>query len=94
MITAANVQIETLDHHCLGAATCRDLKIAERINKRIDSEDSRRFVCCGEAVTALIINGLGFTNRRLYLTSQFFESTAVSQLLVKSWKLNILMMVH
>ncbi len=68
---------QVMDHHGLVAATCRDLKIAERINKRIGSSDPRRVVQPGVAAVAMVINGLGFTNRRLYLTPQFFQSKAI-----------------
>jgi transposase len=40
-----------------------------------------RIVSPGRAVVALILNGLGFTNRRLYLTPQFFASKPVERLL-------------
>ena len=40
----------------------------------------RRVIQPGLAVAAMIINGLGFTNRRLYLTPQFFESKAIEYL--------------
>ena len=33
---------------------------------------------------AMIINGLGFTSRRLYLTPQFFQSKAIGQLFEKN----------
>ena len=69
-----------MDHHGLVAATCRDLQLSERINARIGSNDPRRVVQPGVAVMAMIINGLGFTNRRLYLTPQFFESKCIEQL--------------
>ncbi len=39
------------------------------------------FLSPGMAVVAMILNGLGFMNRRLYLTHQFFESKAVERLL-------------
>ena len=35
----------------------------------------------GKAVVSMILNGLGFTNRRLYLTPQFFHSKPVDRLL-------------
>ena len=72
----ANDQLRTyaMDHHGLVASICKDLKILEKIDARIDKKDSRRIVSTGMAVVAMIINGLGFTNRRLYLTPQFFES--------------------
>jgi transposase len=71
---------EVMDHHGLVAAVCRDLKIADKINQRIGSKDPRRVVQPGVACVAMILNGLGFTNRRLYLTPQFFESKSMSAL--------------
>ena len=35
---------EVMDHHGLGAAVCCDLKIAEKINPRIGSKDTRRVI--------------------------------------------------
>ena len=69
-----------MDHHGLVAAVCPDLKIAEKINQRIGSKDPRRVVQPGVACVAMILNGLGFTNRRLYLIPQFFESKSMSAL--------------
>lgn len=82
MSEVSNGQIQTaaLDHLGLVAAICQDLKIAQRIDSRLPC-DSQRKVSPGRAVLAMILNGLGFTNRRLYLTSQFFESKAVERLL-------------
>lgn len=82
MLEVAGEEIQTLsmDHHGLVAAVCKDLKIAERIDKRL-GVDEQRIVSPGQAVVAMILNGLGFTNRRLYLTHQFFETKPVSRLL-------------
>jgi transposase len=70
-----------MDHHGLVASVCKDLGIAEKIDARISNQDARRVVSPGKAVVAMILNGLGFTNRRLYLTSQFFESKPIERLL-------------
>lgn len=82
MIQASEEQIKTtaLDHHGLIAAVCKDLKIAARIDRHL-KPDAQRKVSPGIAVVAMIINGLGFTNRRLYLTHQFFEPKPVKRLL-------------
>jgi transposase len=82
MTEISNGQIQTgaLDHLGLVAALCQDLKIAQRIDDRLHC-DSQRKVSPGRAVVAMILNGLGFTNRRLYLTHQFFESKAIERLL-------------
>lgn len=70
-----------MDHHGLVAAVCRDLGVAEKIDKRIGKRDRRRIVSAGTAAVGMILNGLGFTNRRLYLTPQFFESKPIARLL-------------
>ena len=59
------VKTQVMDHHGIVASVCKDLKIAERINSRIGSKDPRRVIQPGTAVVAMIINALGFTNRRL-----------------------------
>ena len=77
---ASHITTHILDHHGLVAATCQDLRIAERIDARLKGHTSR-IVSHGTACVAMIINGLGFTNRRLYLAPQFFESKPVERLL-------------
>lgn len=78
LVRAKDISTEVIDHHGLVAAVSRDLGISEKINKRIGSKDPRRKIQPGLAAVAMIINGLGFTNRRLYLTPQFFQSKAIS----------------
>ena len=88
MLEVADSDLKTfpLDHHGIIAAVCKDLRIAERIDHLLPVHDAR-VVSPGErglprrAVVALILNGLGFTNRRLYLTPQFFASKPVERLL-------------
>ena len=81
-----NIKTLSMDHHGLVAATCKDLGIAERINSKIGKQDERRVVSTGKAVVAMILNGLGFTNRRLYLTHQFFDSKPTEVLLDENIK--------
>jgi transposase len=79
-VSQGKIQTASLDHLGLVAAICQDLKIAQKIDNRLTC-DSQRKVSPGRAVIAMILNGLGFTNRRLYLTDQFFESKAIERLL-------------
>jgi transposase len=85
LVEVGGSEIKTLaiDHHGLIAATCKDLKIAERIDKVLYSDDTGPNVTPGESVVAMIINGLGFTNRRLYLMPQFFENKPVEKLIAE-----------
>lgn len=79
----SEITTKVIDHHGIVAGACLDLEIAKKINARIASKDPRRIIQPGEAVAAMIINGLGFTNRRLYLTPQFFQSKAIEKLFGK-----------
>src|SRR6476469_4417103 len=80
-IVGEEIQTLAMDHHGLVAAVCQELGIAKKIDKRLGKSDKRRVVSPGQAAVAMILNGLGFTNRRLYLTHQFFETKAVERLL-------------
>lgn len=84
---AGDIQTLSMDHHGLVAAVCKDLKIAEKIDEKIGKKDKRRVLSPGKAVVAMILNGLGFTNRRLYLTHQFFATKPIEKLLFEE-KLN------
>ena len=79
-VSEGQIQTTSLDHLGLVAAICQDLKIGERIDSGLPC-DSQRKVSPGRAVIAVILNGLGFKNRRMYLTNQFFESKAIERLL-------------
>lgn len=87
-VASDELKTYALDHHGLIASICRDLNVAEKIDARMGKQDPRRIVSTGMATVAMIINGLGFTNRRLYLTPQFFESKPVSQLFGKDVNAN------
>jgi transposase len=67
------VDVKRLDHHGVVASVIDDLKIVEIIEERIPPDD-QELVSTGEAVKAMIQNGLGFCNRPLMLTPQFYEN--------------------
>jgi len=73
------IQIERLDHHGIVAGIIDELKIVEIIDEHIPA-DEQEDVTTGEAIKAMIINGLGFANRPLVLTPQFFENLPMSAL--------------
>lgn len=87
MLELSDGSIETLslDHHGIVAGICKELRIAERINDKLKVHDKRK-VSPGQAVVSMIINGLGFTNRRLYLSHQFFANKPVELLLESGLK--------
>jgi transposase len=76
------VKTANLDHHGLVAAVYYDLGIGAAINQRLNQRnDPRRIVSPGDGVLAMVLNSLGFTNRRLYLSPQFFQDKPVDRLL-------------
>ena len=73
------IQIERLDHLGIVSGVIDDLKIVEMIDARITPHE-RELITTGEAVKGMILNGLGFSNRPLSLTPQFFENTPLTLL--------------
>ena len=79
MSQEAAYQTERLDHLGIVAGVCREAGIAEWLDER--AGDQRRSVSMGTATVAMILNGLGFSNRQLYLVPQYFENKPVEHLL-------------
>ena len=79
MSEAVEYQTERLDHLGIVAGVCREAGIAEWLDER--AGDQRRSVSMGTATVAMILNGLGFSNRQLYLVPQYFENKPVEHLL-------------
>jgi transposase len=70
---------ERLDHLGIVAGVCREIGLAAWLDAQ--DEQSHERVGVGTATVAMILNGLGFSNRRLYLVPQFFATKAVERLL-------------
>ena len=74
---------ETLEHLGLVSSMIDELGIVESIDNAIKQDKKERKVTIGEAVKAMILNGLGFANRQLYLVPQFFENKPLDILIRK-----------
>src|SRR6266705_5050105 len=72
-------QTERLDHLGIVAGVCREAGIAEWLDER--AGEQRRSVSMGTATVPMILNGLGFSNRQLYLVPQYFANKPVEHLL-------------
>jgi transposase len=69
----ASVHVERLDHLGLIACMIKDLGLISMIDARL-VPDEQQEITPGEAVAGMILNGLGFANRPLSLTPQFFTN--------------------
>ncbi len=70
---------ERLDHLGIVAGVCQEIGLAAWL----DAQDpgNRQQVSVGTATVAMILNGLGFSNRQLYLVPQFFANKPIEHLL-------------
>lgn len=76
---------KVLDHLGLVAGMCSELGISKIIDEHIPVNSADKILGTGNAVVGLILNGLGFVNKRLYLVSRFFENKPVDKLLGVSY---------
>jgi transposase len=64
---------KNIDHLGIVAAVCQEIGLVEEVDKIVGVGD-KQIVTTGEAVMAMVINGLGFVNRPLYLTPEFMKN--------------------
>src|SRR5258708_6949722 len=70
---------ERLDYLGIVAGECQEIRLAACLDGQ--EPRSRQQVSVGTATVAMILNGLGFSNRQLYLVPQFFANKPVEHLL-------------
>ena len=68
-----SLRVERLDHFGLIVSVIKNLRLIEMIDARL-VPDAQEEITPGEAMAGMIRNGLGFTNRPLSLTPQFFAN--------------------
>ena len=78
--TETKLDYTRLDHLGIVAGVCDEIGLEQLINKLIPSAPQRK-IKYGTAVKAMILNGLGFAHRTLYLTPDFFKDKPVEHLL-------------
>ena len=69
-----------LDHLGIISAMCDEINLINTIDQLIPP-DPRAIITTGESVKLMIINGLGFTSRPLYLEAQFYASKPIKRFL-------------
>lgn len=74
------IEIKNLDHLGLVAGVIDELDLENIINEAIGI-DNREKISAGTIVKAMILNGLGFVSKPLYLFPQYFQDKPVEHLL-------------
>ena len=72
---------KTIEHLGLVSAMYDELGISEIVNQAIKQDLKQRTVNLGQLLKAMVLNGLGFAQRRLYLTPHFFSDKPIEQLI-------------
>lgn len=76
---------KSLDHLGIVAAMCDEIDLIGTIDRLIPP-DPRAVLTTGECVKLMVINGLGFTSRPLYLEAQFYDGKPIERLLGRGCK--------
>jgi len=81
-LSSKNVRTKNLGHLGLVASTIKDIGLIEKVDARLCLNKKKGgIVSHGKRVAAMVLNGLGFINSRLYLSPLFFHDKPVSVLL-------------
>jgi transposase len=72
---------QVLDHLGLVAGMFDELGIGDVIDHATQQDPEKRDLTAGEAVKAMVLNGLGCINQALYLVPRFFQNTPTNRLI-------------
>jgi transposase len=72
-------ETQRIDHLGIVAGVCQEISLIEQIDGQVKASD--RKVSCGKGAQAMIVNGLGFVGRALYLTPDYFDNKPVDLLI-------------
>jgi transposase len=78
--TAYEYETKRMDHLGIVAGICREINLVNIIDESLPTPSNRK-VSCGEATLAMVLNGLGFTGRALYLMPEYMENKPVDILI-------------
>jgi transposase len=78
----SKIKTQHLGHLGILSGTIKELGIVEKIDALLPiSKNKGSKVTMGQRVAAMLLNGLGFLNDRLYMHPHFFENKPVANLL-------------
>src|SRR2546421_1237605 len=72
---------QSLDHLGLVAGMCEELGIGDVLDQATHQNPAMRDLTVGEAVKAMVLNGLGCINQALDLVPRFFQNKPTSRLI-------------
>ena len=76
MSPTSKAEIKNIDHLGIVAGLIDEIGIVKTINSKLGI-DPREKISAGILVKAILLNGLGFVSRPLYLFNQFFDDKGI-----------------
>lgn len=76
-----NYSSKNLDHLGLLAGFIDEMKLVELVDELLPVQSQQKLLSHGVILKALLLNGLGYVNQRLYLVSAFFADKPIAHLL-------------
>src|SRR5215210_4469092 len=77
---APQIEVQNIDHLGIVAGIIDEIGLVEEIDHLLGTH-SQEHVSSGQALKAMILNGLGFVSAPLYLFEQFFYGKATEHLI-------------
>ena len=75
------ISSQNIDNLGLVAGMCDEIGIVDMIDKACGNQAKNKNLSFGQCVKCMILNGLGFVGRTLYLYSEYFEDKPIDHLL-------------
>jgi transposase len=75
----SEISTQRIDHLGIVAGICQPIDLIGQIDQIVGPNG--RKVSVGQAIQAMVLNGLGFVNRPLYLTPEFYANKPVEVLI-------------
>ncbi|KIC75820.1 hypothetical protein DB41_HD00020 [Neochlamydia sp. TUME1] len=60
---------------------CEEIGLVDLIDQAVGGQATNKHLTYGQAVKCIILKGLRFANRRLYMYSEYFEDKPIDHLL-------------
>ena len=75
------ISSQNIDNLGLIAGMCDEIGISQIIDQACGNQAKNKNLSFGQCVKCMILNGLGFVGRTLYLYSEYFEDKPIDRLL-------------
>ena len=83
-LSSRNIESQHLSHLGIVAGVIKKIGLISKIDSILPKRSNNKKVSHGQSAGAMILNGLGFTERRLYLVADFFKNKPVDKYLGKN----------